>query len=55
MGFGAGRFTEVLLGAGARVFACDLSEVVEDNYANNGHREDYLMCQADVNLRPWHL
>src|SRR5215212_3923260 len=31
-GCGAGRFTEILLKAGASVFACDLSSAVEANY-----------------------
>jgi SAM-dependent methyltransferase len=47
-GCGAGRFTEVLLGAGARVFACDLSAAVEANYANCGHASGYFVAQADV-------
>src|SRR5262245_25636469 len=34
VGCGAGRFTELLLDAGARVFACDLSEAVTANLAN---------------------
>lgn len=55
VGCGAGRFTEVLLGAGARVFACDLSEAVEANYANNGNHEDYFVCQADVRKLPVEL
>ena len=33
-GCGAGRFTELLLDAGARVFACDLSRAVEANREN---------------------
>src|SRR5439155_4955592 len=32
VGCGGGRFTELMLGAGARVFACDLSVAVEVNY-----------------------
>ena len=52
VGCGAGRFTEVLLSAGARVFACDLSEAVEANYANCGHHPDYFVCQADIRQLP---
>jgi 2-polyprenyl-3-methyl-5-hydroxy-6-metoxy-1,4-benzoquinol methylase len=52
VGCGAGRFTEVLLSAGARVFACDLSEAVEANYANCGHLPDYFICQADIMQLP---
>lgn len=52
VGCGAGRFTEVLLQAGARVFACDLSDAVEANLANCGGREGYFVCQADVLALP---
>src|SRR5678815_5358153 len=34
VGCGAGRFTEIMLKTGARVFACDLSSAVEANYEN---------------------
>lgn len=54
-GCGAGPFTEVLLSAGARVFACDLSGAVEANYENNGHQPNYFVCQAsllDLPVRP---
>jgi SAM-dependent methyltransferase len=47
-GCGAGRFTEVLLSAGAQVFACDLSEAVEANYENCKEYPDYFVCQADI-------
>jgi len=47
-GCGAGRFTELLLSAGANVFAVDLSEAVESNYANCGSYPNYLVCQADI-------
>lgn len=52
VGCGAGRFTEVLLDAGARVFACDLSEAVAANLANCGGREGYFICQADALALP---
>ena len=49
VGCGAGRFTEVMLKAGARVFACDLSSAVEANYANCRElSSDYFVCQADA-------
>lgn len=51
-GCGAGRFTEVLLDAGARVFALDLSEAVVANRANCGRPEGYFVCQADVLAPP---
>jgi SAM-dependent methyltransferase len=51
-GCGAGRFSEVLLDAGARVFACDLSEAVLANLANCGGRAGHFVCQADVLALP---
>jgi 2-polyprenyl-3-methyl-5-hydroxy-6-metoxy-1,4-benzoquinol methylase len=51
-GCGAGRFTEILLGAGARVVAADLSSAVEANYANCVHSPDYFVCQADIRDLP---
>lgn len=52
VGCGAGRFTELMLAAGGRVFACDLSQAVEANYENCCHRPDYFVCQADVRELP---
>jgi 2-polyprenyl-3-methyl-5-hydroxy-6-metoxy-1,4-benzoquinol methylase len=51
-GCGAGRFTEILLSAGARVFAADLSVDVEANYANCRTFTDYFVCQADIRRLP---
>ena len=51
-GCGAGRFTEILLGAGARVVAADLSSAVEANHANCGTNPDYFVCQADIRDLP---
>jgi len=51
-GCGAGRFTEILLDAGARVVATDLSSAVEANYANCASGRDYFVCQADVRELP---
>jgi SAM-dependent methyltransferase len=51
-GCGAGRFTEVLLSAGAHVFAADLSVAVEANYANCGGSAEYFVCQADIRRLP---
>ena len=48
VGCGAGRFTEILLRAGGRVFACDLSNAVEANHANCAHWPGYFVCQADI-------
>jgi SAM-dependent methyltransferase len=52
VGCGAGRFTEILLDAGARVFACDLSGAVEANSANCDLKPGYFVCQADVMSLP---
>ena len=49
VGCGAGRFTEVMLDAGAHVFCCDLSSAVEANYENcHQLSADYFVCQADA-------
>jgi SAM-dependent methyltransferase len=48
VGCGAGRFTEALLDAGARVVACDLSRAVEANLANFRGRTGHFVCQADI-------
>jgi SAM-dependent methyltransferase len=47
-GSGAGRFTEVLLHTGARVFSFDLSDAVEANLANNGHWPNLNLFQASI-------
>ena len=47
-GCGAGRFTEHLLAAGANVFAVDLSQAVEANYANCSRYSNYYVCQGDI-------
>lgn len=52
VGCGAGRFTEVLLDAGARVFACDLSDAVLANHANCARDDGYFVCQADALALP---
>jgi SAM-dependent methyltransferase len=51
-GCGAGRFSEVLLSAGARVFAFDLSSAVEASHENFGAFPSYFVCQADVFRAP---
>ena len=52
VGCGAGRFTELMLAAGARVFACDISSAVDANLANCGAWPNYFVCQADARAIP---
>lgn len=52
-GCGAGRFTEVLVEAGAQVHAVDLSSAVEANKANLGERPNYVVAQADLLKLPF--
>jgi len=47
-GCGAGRFSEILLEAGAHLQAVDLSTAVEANYANCCHFPHYSVCQASI-------
>ena len=48
VGSGAGRFTEILLDAGARVVSFDYSSAVEANWRNNAGRGDLLLFQGDL-------
>lgn len=47
-GCGAGRFSEVLLGAGAHVFAVDISTAVEAAHSNFGADRRFFVCQSDI-------
>ena len=47
-GSGAGRFTEVLVSTGARVFSFDHSAAVEANFANNGAAANLCLFQGDI-------
>jgi SAM-dependent methyltransferase len=47
-GSGAGRFTEVLLKTGAKVFSFDLSSAVDANQANNGTHPALGLFQASI-------
>jgi 2-polyprenyl-3-methyl-5-hydroxy-6-metoxy-1,4-benzoquinol methylase len=53
VGCGAGRFTEIMLDAGASVYAIDLSSAVEANYENFKERSNYWVLQADVLKLPF--
>jgi len=48
LGCGAGRFTEVLLDAGAEVWAVDASSAVDAARANLGEQERLHLAQADL-------
>jgi hypothetical protein len=52
-GCGAGRFTEVLLGAGARVTSIDLSDAVEANREGFPPGEKHRIAQADILRLPF--
>jgi SAM-dependent methyltransferase len=51
-GCGAGRFTELMLEAGASVFAVDLSSAVDANFQNCSKFERYFVAQADITNIP---
>lgn len=48
VGSGSGRFTQILLEAGANVYSFDYSNAVESNAKNNGHYKNLILCQASV-------
>ncbi len=52
-GSGAGRFTEILLGAGARVVSFDYSNAVEANFENNRQKGDLFLFQGDIYRLDW--
>jgi len=52
VGCGAGRFTELMLEAGASLFAIDLSNAVDANYQNCSSFEHYYVAQADLMSLP---
>jgi SAM-dependent methyltransferase len=53
VGCGAGRFTEVLLEAGANVTSVDLSSAVDANQENFPQNERHRIAQADVRQLPF--
>lgn len=52
-GSGAGRFTEVLLKAGAILNSFDFSSAVEANKHNNGASVDLTLAQGDIRAIPF--
>lgn len=52
-GCGAGRFTELMVRAGALVHAIDLSGAVEANKRNVGAAPNYVVAQADLRALPF--
>ncbi|MDE2595725.1 MAG: class I SAM-dependent methyltransferase [Sphingomonadales bacterium] len=52
-GSGAGRFTEVLLAAGAEVHSFDYSSAVAANAANNGASDHLTLAQGDIRCPPF--
>jgi 2-polyprenyl-3-methyl-5-hydroxy-6-metoxy-1,4-benzoquinol methylase len=53
VGGGAGRFTEVMLDAGAEVYATDRSRAVDACWQNNGPHPDLTVVQADLYASPF--
>jgi SAM-dependent methyltransferase len=52
-GSGAGRFTEILLKYGSVVHSFDYSNAVESNALNNGHHDNLVLVQADIQRMPF--
>lgn len=53
-GCGSGRFTEILLKYGARVYSFDYSNAIDANYENNMPNADLTLFQADIRHIPFH-
>lgn len=53
IGSGAGRFTEILLQAGAKVVSLDYSNAVDANFKNNAHKGDLFLIQGDLFNMPF--
>jgi len=47
-GCGAGRFTQVMLEAGAKVYALDMSSAVDACWRTNGPNSNLYLAQADI-------
>src|SRR5215467_7573208 len=53
IGSGAGRFTEILLEAGAKVVSVDLSSAVDANWTSNRGKGDLLLFQGSIYDMPF--
>lgn len=53
IGCGAGRFTEVMLAAGARVYSLDYSSAVDACFANHGAHPNLMVVQGDLFALPF--
>ena len=54
LGCGAGRFTEILLEAGAKVVSVDISNAVDANAENFPVSDTHQIVQADINNLPFY-
>jgi len=52
-GCGAGRFTQIMLDAGAEVYSIDYSTAVDACWANNGPHPSLFLSQADLYKLPF--
>jgi SAM-dependent methyltransferase len=52
-GCGAGRFTEILLSAGAKVVSFDMTSAVDANQINNSKKGELFLFQGDINNIPF--
>lgn len=52
-GCGAGRFTQVMLDAGAEVYSIDYSTAVDACWATNGPHQNLCLAQADIYAMPF--
>jgi len=53
VGSGSGRFTEIALQTGARVFSVDSSRAVDANWNNNRDHPNLILCQASLYALPF--
>lgn len=53
VGCGAGRFTQVMLDAGAEVYATDYSTAVDACWNNHGPHRNLCVAQADLYVNPF--